>query len=816
VRSGREKPAAFDRGQYHAPLLILFAASGCAALIYEIVWYQLLQFAIGSTAVSLGVLLATFMGGLCLGSFALPRVFAWRRYHPLRVYALIELGIGVCGLLVRVAIPLADRAYVAAIGYGMPAILLRAAICAVCLLPPTLLMGASLPAVARWVQATPRGVSWLGFLYGANTAGAVLGCLIAGFYLLRVFNMTAATLVAVLLNIAVACASWVLAYRGPVEQADADSSAPAPSGAEASGADATRVPHVWPVYLAIALSGASALGAEVVWTRLLGLLLGATVYTLSIILAVFLGGLGIGSAGGSMLSRRAESRAALGYCQLLLAAAIAWTAFMASASIPYWPVNAFLSSAPWFTFQIDLVRVIWAIFPATLLWGASFPLALAAAARPGDDPGRLAGGVYAANTCGAIVGALAFSMVLIPWIGTQHSERVLVAMAALAALVVLAPLVWGSRSTASALLLAGAMVIAGLLAGTVPGVPPALVAYGRRFIMNYNRGRMLYMGEGLNSSIAVSIAAGGETQFSVSGNSEASTSSPDMRLQRSLGHLAALVHPNPRSVLVVGFGAGVTAGSFVPYPGVQRIVICELEPLVPPATTKYFKAQNYDVLHDARTHIIYDDARHFVLTTPETFDIITTDPIRPWVKGSATLYSKEYFEMVRAHLNPGGVVTQWVPLYESDEPTVKSEIATFLSVFPGGTVWANPYKGKGYDVFLLGQNGPTSIDLDRIQRRLDSLSYSGVGQSLRDAGFSSAAELFSMYAGQDADLRPWLRDAEINRDSNLRLQYLAGLALNDVRSDRIYQNIIRYRRVPAFVTGTAARVDSVVRGVGNR
>ncbi len=790
-------------------LLVLFAASGCAALIYEIVWYQLLEFAIGSTAVSLGVLLAIFMGGLCLGSFALPRMFARRQYHPLRVYALIELGIGICGLLVRVCIPLADRVYVAAIGYGMPAILLRAAICAVCLLPPTLLMGASLPAVARWVQATPRGVSWLGFLYGANTAGAVFGCLIAGFYLLRVFNMTAATLVAVLLNVAVACASWALAYHDPVEQADAGSSAPA-----RDGADATHAPDVWPVYLAIALSGASALGAEVVWTRLLGLLLGATVYTLSIILAVFLGGLGIGSAAGSMLLRRVGSRAALGYCQLLLAAAIAWTAFMTTASIPYWPINAFLSSAPWLTFQIDLVRVLWAIVPATLLWGASFPLALAAAAQPGDDPGRLAGGIYAANTSGAIVGALAFSMVLIPWIGTQHSEQVLVAMAALAALVVLAPLVWGSRSTASALLLAGAMVIAGVLAGTVPGVPPALVAYGRRFIMNYNRGRMLYMGEGLNSSIAVSIAAGGETQFSVSGNSEASTSSPDMRLQRSLGHLAALVHPDPRSVLVVGFGAGVTAGSFVPYPGVQRIVICELEPLVPPATTKYFKAQNYDVLHDPRTHIVYDDARHFILTTPETFDVITTDPIRPWVKGSATLYSKEYFEMVKAHLNPGGVVTQWVPLYESDEPTVKSEIATFLSVFPGGTVWANPYKGKGYDVFLLGQNGPASIDLDRIQRRLDSLSYSGVGQSLRDVGFASAAELFSMYAGQDADLRPWLRDAEINRDSNLRLQYLAGLALNDARSDLIYQHLVKYRRMPGFLTGSDARVDSVTRQIG--
>ena len=801
-------PAAFDASRYLPPLLILFAASGCAALIYEIVWYQMLQFVIGSTAISLGVLLATFMGGLCLGSFALPRALARRQYHPLRVYALIELGIGICALWVRICMPLIDRTYVAAFGHGMPAILLRAALCAVCLLPPTLLMGASLPAVARWVPTTPRGVSWLGLLYGANTAGAVFGCLLAGFYLLRVFNMTAATSVAVLLNAAVACISWSLARYTPAQPADDASHA---RDTAASAPDTIPAPGLWPVYLTIALSGASALGAEVVWTRLLGLVLGATIYTLSIILAVFLGGLGIGSAAGSFLSRTVRSRAALGYSQLLLTTAIAWTAFMLARSIPYWPINPPLSPGPWLTFQIDLVRVIWAILPATLLWGASFPLALAAAATPGDDPARLAGNIYAANTSGAIVGSLAFSILLIPWIGTQQSERVLIVISGAGALVVLAPLVWAARSSTRVLLLAGAMVAAGALAASVPAVPPALLAYGRRFILNYNRGRVLYVGEGLNSSIAISIAAGGETQFSVSGNSEASTSSPDMRLQRSLGHLPALIHPDPRSVLVVGFGAGVTAGSFVPYPGIRRIVICEMEPLVPPAATKYFKAQNYDVLHDSRTQIIYDDARHFVLTTPETFDIITTDPIRPWVKGSATLYSKEYFEMVKAHLNPGGVVTQWVPLYESDEQTVKSEMATFFSVFPGGTVWANAVKGKGYDVFLLGQKGPTSINVDQLQARLDSAPYSRVAQSLRDVGFTSAIDLLSTYGGQDADLRPWLRDADINRDSNLRLQYLAGLALNDARPDVIYKDIVQYRHLPpAIITGSPDRIASLM------
>jgi len=416
-------------------LLVLFAGSGCSALIYEIVWYQLLQLVIGSTAISLGVLLATFMGGLCLGSLLLPRYTASRKYHPLRLYAAIEAGIGVCGLLVLWGMPLIDGIYTAAVGHGMPAILFRAIICAICLLPPTLLMGASLPAIARWIQSSPRGVSWLGLLYGSNTAGAVFGCLLAGFYLLRVFDLASATFVAVLINLAVAGASYILSKRTPAQ-----------SGLESEPAAPSTEARFWPVYVTIALSGATALGAEVIWTRLMGLLLGATVYTFSIILAVFLVGIGIGSALGAIWSRAVRPRTALGICQLLLVAAIAWTAFMLAQSLPWWPVNPLLSSNPWYTFQIDLVRVLWTILPATLLWGASFPLALAAAAHPGEDSGRLLGGVYAANTGGAIAGALAFSMVLVPWIGTAGCEQVLLAMAAVGALIVLVPVVLSSRS----------------------------------------------------------------------------------------------------------------------------------------------------------------------------------------------------------------------------------------------------------------------------------------------------------------------------------------------------------------------------------
>jgi len=311
-----------------------------------------------------------------------------------------------------------------------------------------------------------------------------------------------------------------------------------------------------------------------------------------------------------------------------------------------------------------------------------------------------------------------------------------------------------------------------------------------------SQARPLYMGEGINASVAVTQWNDGARLFHVSGKVEASTEQQDMRLQKMLGHIPAVLHPKPESVLVVGCGAGVTAGSFVLHPEVAKITICEIEPLIPPAAAKYFGRQNNSVLRDRRTKLVYDDARHYILTTQEKFDIITSDPIHPWVKGTATLYSKEYYELCKRHLKPGGVITQWVPLYESDTKTVKSEIATFFEVFPGGTIWSNDIDGSGYDVLLLGQAGKATIDIDQLQRRLDRADYLRVKASLGEVGLGSAVSLLSTYAGQGPDLGLWLKGAEINRDRNLRLQYLAGMGLNTDQRYGTYTELLHHRRFP--------------------
>ncbi len=788
-------------GQRFLPLLLLlFFASGCAALIYEIVWFQLLPLAIGSTAISMGVLLGTYMGGLCLGSFTLPRFVSVRR-HPLRVYAWLEIGIGICALALLVLIPLVDRVYAAAGVSGLGGILLRGSVGAVCLLPPTFMMGGTLPAVARWLEMSPRGVSWLGLFYGANTAGAVFGCLVAGFFLLRVSDTATATFAAAAVNGCLAAIAAILAVLAPHRVAVG----------EKIQRPSIRVPGSRSVDVAIALSGLSALGAEVIWTRQLSLLLGGTVYAFSIILAVFLLGIGIGSAAGSALARRtARPRLALGLCQLFLAAAIAWTAAMVSKSLPYWPVNTSLSKSPWLTFQLDLARCLWAILPGTLLWGASFPLALAAAAARGRDPGRLVGRIYAANTVGAILGAVGFSLLIIPGLGTQQSQRLLIGIAAAAALVTLGPLIRPSRTDASipsvpiysrtlaiaAISFAASLGLVFALIRSVPQSPWELVAYGRRVPSRAGEASLLYFGEGMNASVAVTETSSQKRVFHVSGRAEASSDPADMRMQRMLGHLPALLHPKPRTVLVVGCGAGVTAGSFVLHPGVQRIVVCEIEPLIPRVVAGFFNGENYGVMNDPRTEVVIDDARHYILRTKERFDVITSDPIHPWIKGSATLYTKEYFELCKQHLNPGGVIAQWVPLYESSREAVKSEFATFFEAFPEGTIWGNDILGFGYDVVLLGKAEVPRIDVEALEQRLGREDHQAVAQSLGKIGFRSATELLLTYAGRGHDLKLWLKDAEINRDRNLRLQYLAGMALNSSEGPGIMADLMALRQFP--------------------
>jgi spermidine synthase len=785
-------------------LLLLFVGSGAAALIYEIVWFQMLELFVGSSSVSIGVLLGTFMGGMCLGSFVLPRIIS-PKHHPLRVYAFLEIAIGVIGLLLLVVLPLVGRVYIAWGGYGVTGYLLRGLAASICLLPPTLAMGATLPAVARWVQTTPSGVSWLGFFYAGNIAGAVMGTLLAGFYLLRVYDMNTATYVAAAINFVVGGLGLLVAARTPASVGVSE--AAASGGQEAAVSDRTASNERVLVYVAIALSGFCALAAQVIWTRILSLLLGASTYTFSLILAVFLVGLGIGSSLGSILAKNVvRPRTALGWCQMLNVGAMAWSAYMLMESLPYWPINTSISSSIWYNFQLDLARAFWAVLPGPILWGASFPLALAGVARRGEDPGRLVGGVYAANTVGAIAGSIVSSLILVYWFGSQRAQQVLMVVSGVAGLLLLAPAELRSVETDSGrrhtlrwmapAALVIALGVAAFLVRTVPTIPGILVAYGR-YAATWlgQQGDIFYVGEGLSSSVAVSRFSG-VMNYHNAGKVQASSQPQDMRLQRMLGHFTTLVPKSPKKVLVIGCGAGATAGAVSIDQHVESLIIAEIEPLVPRVVSEHFGEHNFHVVRNPKTHVVIDDARHYLLTTDETFDAITSDPLDPWVKGAATLYTKEFFELAKSKLNPGGTVTLFVQLYESTPEAVKSEIGTFFDVFPHGVIWGNTHQGRGYDTVLMGTVDPPTFNVDEWEARINSPAYATVKDSLREISIYSAVDLFGNYAGRASDMKAYLADAQINHDRDLRLQYLAGLGLNLYQSGPIYADILRHRKYP--------------------
>jgi spermidine synthase len=308
-----------------------------------------------------------------------------------------------------------------------------------------------------------------------------------------------------------------------------------------------------------------------------------------------------------------------------------------------------------------------------------------------------------------------------------------------------------------------------------------------------------------------------------------------MRLQRMLGHIPALIHPNPKSVLVVACGAGVTAGSFIPHPEVEEIVICDIEPLVPTYVTPFFSNENFNIvgryvdgkvtdrefIESGRVKVVFDDGRHYINTLKDKkFDIITSDPIDPWAKGTAALNSREYYQKCKDHLNPGGVMALWMPIYESNEVTLKSVIATFFEVFPDGILWTNDSGSAGYDAVLFGQTGPTEIDLGALQARLDREDQKPVKDSMRQVGFNSIHELLGTYGGDARRMTGWTKGAQINTDRNMRLQYLAGMALNEYEEQELLDGILQHYEFPDNIFKGSdediARIKEELAGHGRR
>jgi spermidine synthase len=802
-----------------SPILhALFFLSGAAALVYQVTWARSLGLVFGGTHLAVATVLAVFMGGLALGSALLGRR-ADRTARPLRLYGLLELGIGVCGLGFMLFIDHAAAFYapLARAAGGHPALLtaLRVALAAGAMIVPTTLMGGTLPVLSRLVAGDDEGRGRVALLYATNTLGAVAGVLLSGFVLLGRFGVEATMMTAVGLNALVGVAALATGRR---ERGSTCTPAPAAVARERPAG-----PAAWPerfVLGGIAVGGFCALGYEVLWTRTLTMVVGTSTYSFAIMLAAFLGGIALGSVlCGAWLARRRRREddpgpvAAFALVEIALAAAaLATTALMSRLpehALRLQGVFGGDGPAPGARNAATAIVAVAVMLAPAALSGAAFPLAASVAAAGRRRAGRAVGDVATFNTAGAILGAAAAGFVLIQSFGVERSLLLLVALQAGAGAVIAARA--AGRTAAAAAVVASLTLLVVLGAGGARN----LLWNPRYFAIFVNNQRdlfesreriergleivdVVYYHEGVNETISVIRPLGGDQAFIVNGRSEATTVRADMQCQYALGHVPMLLHPAPARVFVLGSGSGMTLGATTLHPEARSITLAEIEPDVLPAT-RTFADWNHRALDNPKVRVVHDDGRNFLAVTDERFDVITADPIHPWSGGASYLYTDEYFRLAASRLAPGGVIAQWLPLYELTPQDVGTVVRTFARNFEHVLVWLT-----WWDAELIGSNQPFAIDPTALARRA---SADAVAVDLAAVNMAGATGLldYCLTGTRGALAFADAVDGRVNTDDNLRLEFSAPRSIG--RPELMAANmaaLIGYRETPPELAAAGA------------
>lgn len=726
-------------------------------------WQRLLTPILGGSTIAVTAVLVAYMGGLAFGAGVAAR--HGDRLSPrraLRAYIALEITVCVAvtlTTLVLSALPVGVAGALAALPPGLPRFLGRFVLASAVLLLPTAAMGATLPlAVRANVGASLNGLlKGTARLYAANTAGAVLGALAGPLVLLPVLGLKSAALVAgggSLLAALIARA----AKTAPDDAADAVSTLPEPAELPRSAR--------W-VALASFATGAAGLGLEVIWTRALGTLAGSTVYAFGLVLGLVLGGLTIGAGAVSLLSARL--RRPLELCAVLSMLG-AMSAILLLPLLDQIPARfAALTAQDAFTFTSSLTTLLRVgaavILPPTICFGAALPLAIRAARSQAWTSARAVGRIYVSNTIGALIGAAGTGLVLLPSVGQAHAARILTTLPVLAAMALLLTATraepWPARRRWARLApTAGLAAVAALVLSFAPIPSSQAAAAGAHSLRKDMRLNVVYFGEGPEASVLVE-AIGSMRTFFVAGRPEASSAWYDMRSQYLLGHLPALLSGGAARSLVIGLGSGMTGGALA---GHGDVTIAELNRAVPGAA-RQFNDLNHDVLSRAR--LVIEDGRVVITERGARFDVVTTDPIHPYVAGSAALYTTEHLRLSRDRLNPGGGVSIWIPLHQMGIRELKAIVGSFVDVFPDS---AELYLSRNNVVLVGGGRGQRRSSAERIALFRAGWSPE-VAADMRRARIDSPEELDAqMVAGPEA-LARFVAGARRNLDDDPWIEY---------------------------------------------
>lgn len=765
--------------------LVLFLVSGATGLVYEVIWLRQLVLIFGSTLFATSAILSTFMGGLALGAFVAGRYVNRIRMSPLRLYGLLEIGVGLYALAVptlfRSLSPLYRLVWEAG---GSESFLLLslakfAGIAAV-LLPPTALMGATLPVVARQVADDPLRIGGkVGSLYAINTFGAVAGAFVAGFVAIPTLGLWMTSCATAVVNLLLGGAALLVGGKTDRTLPAAANASPPIRSPSAGGARLAL--------LAFGLSGFAAMVLEVAWTRGLALVMGSSVYAFSLMLLGFLVGLASGSAAFSGLLRRRPhwDPATLLAVLLGFTGLFAYSTTYVLQTLPRLFAEAYLRWEPSSNamFAIELVLGLMVMFPATFTLGGIFPAVLQLHARGLEQVAGSVGTVYASNTVGTIAGAFAGGFVLVPWLGVRDT---VVAISTLEiALAFLVAVSLARRSRRARWVLATPLAVAFVLVPIIrPGWDDLLMNSGVYYYIQdlpegrgwedyarklYQDRKVIYLKEGMTATVIVVDQPKAQNRYlAVNGKVDASSRS-DLDTQLMLSHLPLLLHPAPRDVLVIGLASGITVGAAATHP-VTSIRVVEVEGAMVEAA-RLFAEHNGNVLEDPRVSLSINDARNELEFSQRQYDVVISEPSNPFMTVAANLFTEDFFLRARTRVRPGGVFCQWIQAYCLPPEDLRSIVAAFRVAFPKVML----FQLEGVDLVMLGSEQPLRFDLERLRDRMSELK---VRMDLARLDIRDPMDLLPFFELGEVEVDQLVLGAPRNTDDNARVEYSAPKAFS--------------------------------------
>lgn len=768
--------------------------SGAAALVLEVVWTRRLELVIGHTYQAAAVTASLYMAGLGAGAWLAGR-FLRPDSRPWKGYLLCEFGIALWALLSLLLLPALSSAapplarLLSSSEVASVPVLLRLVIAGIILLPPTLLMGATIPLLVRAARIDHEDLEWKGgLLYGFNTLGACLGAVLAGFVLVPNVGLKGATLMAAVLGVGAA----FLGGAGMIISGK-EGGSPDPDPARDRADDSASAPPPWVPIVLAALAGFVALWLQILWYRSLALVSGTSVYALATVLAVVLAAVGLGPLllgwPARLLSRHSR------WLPLALLFTLSGLALHFAALRFGGAPTRFLESVSQGMVWGEMLRLqirtaIGMILPTALLLSTVLPVAARLVAENSRDSARAVSLTLAANTVGALLGGIAGGYLLLPLLGLQKG---FVAAGLLLVITGLAITFIGLRGPVR-FFLGSSLAMITALVGLFAARPwdPSRFALGSWFAPGIHGSggssweqlmqttRLVHYDEGLSSTSAVLEGHRGNLHYLSDGKVEADTGMRGLINQRLVGHLPLLFHPGtPQEILNIGLGAGTTAGALASHPEPERITVVELEPSAVEAA-RAFSGYNDRILEEPRLRLLFGDARNHLYATTRSYDVISSDPFEPVVAGAMQLFTLEHYQQLRERLAPDGVVSQWIPMYEMSPRDYQSLLTTFLEVFPDSLFFST-----GADSILLGFKSGGRATPDQVAERFGDPE---VAASLGGLGFDTLDKVLGLLVADFAQTpaSEWVEPGDVLTDNRPRVEFSAPkhVFVGDFRRNR--------------------------------